>query len=102
MSAERGIAEALFLKQNAEFVDWWLLQKFPGRTLEELDSIDWLRLQRAMEVDDVVRVEERNRQYHAKELKKLTPREVARVHRHNLLLAEYFGDDDDDEEEFEG
>lgn len=80
------------MHQQSEFVDWWLLQKFPGRTLEELDGIDWLRLQRAMEVEEVVRIEERNRQYHAKEIKRLTPREYARVRWHDELV----GDDDDD------
>lgn len=94
MSAERGIAEALFLRHNAEFLDWWLLQKFPGRTLEELDGMDWLRLQRALEVDDVVRVEERHRQYQAKELKKLTPREYARVQWHDELMDEFYPDDE--------
>lgn len=33
------------------------MQKFPGRTLEELDNLDWLRLQRALEVGRVVDVE---------------------------------------------
>jgi hypothetical protein len=53
------MAEGLFLADNEAYVDWWLLQKFPGKTLEELDSIDWPRLQRAMEVDRIVESEQR-------------------------------------------
>lgn len=87
------------MRQQAEFVDWWLLQKFPGRTLEELDGIDWLRLQRAMEVEEVVRIEERNRQYHAKEIKRMSSREYERVRWHDELVAEWFGDGDDDDDE---
>ena len=57
------MAEAMFLAQNEAYIDWWLLQKFPGRTLEELDKLDWLRLQRAMEVDRIVEAEQRRRLY---------------------------------------
>ena len=57
------MAEAIFLAENEAYIDWWLLQKFPGRTLEELDGVDWLRLQRAMEVDRIVESEQRRRAY---------------------------------------
>lgn len=57
------MAEALFLAQNEAYIDWWLLQRFPGRTLEELDNVDWLRLQRAMEVDRIVESEQRRNAY---------------------------------------
>jgi hypothetical protein len=40
-----------------------LLQRFPSRTLEELDGVDWLRLQRAMEVDRIVESEQRRKAY---------------------------------------
>ena len=53
------MAEAMFVAHNEAYIDWWLLQKFPGCTLEELDSVDWLRLQRAMEVDRIVESEQR-------------------------------------------
>lgn len=38
--------------------DAWLLRQFPGRTLEELDNIDWTRLARALHVREIERVEE--------------------------------------------
>jgi hypothetical protein len=57
------MAEAIFVADNEAYIDWWLLQRFPGRTLEELDAVDWLRLQRAMEVDRIVEAEQRRRAY---------------------------------------
>jgi hypothetical protein len=57
------MAEGLFLADNQAYVDWWLLQKFPGKTLEELDAIDWPRLQRAEEVNRIVESEQRRKAY---------------------------------------
>jgi hypothetical protein len=57
------MAEAIFVAENEAYIDWWLLEKFPGRTLEELDGVDWLRLQRAMEVDRIVEAEQRRLAY---------------------------------------
>ena len=37
-------------------MDAWLLKRFPGRLLEEIDEMDWLRYSRALEaqyVDDI-------------------------------------------------
>lgn len=53
------MAEAVFLRENREYIDWWLLQQFPGRTLEELDDIDWLRLMRAQDVGRLISNEQR-------------------------------------------
>lgn len=36
-----------------------LLRLFPGRTLEELDGIDWPRLMRALQVKEMERIEDR-------------------------------------------
>ncbi len=49
----------MFLRDNREYLDWWLLQTFPGRTLEELDDIDWLRFMRAQDVGRLVGNEQR-------------------------------------------
>jgi hypothetical protein len=62
-SAERGIAEAMFVANNDAYIDWWLLQRFPSKTLEELETVDWVRLQRAMEVDRIVEAEQRRRMF---------------------------------------
>jgi hypothetical protein len=46
-------------------VDAWLLRKFPGRTLDELDNMDWLRLMRALEADRIEQAEVKRKQYFA-------------------------------------
>jgi hypothetical protein len=72
------------------------MQQFPGRTLEELDGIDWLRLQRAVAVGEIIRTEDRYRMYHAKQIERLTPAEMMRVQEHDRLLDEFYADSDDD------
>ena len=91
ITAERGIAEAVFLCENREYLDWWLMQRFPGRTLEELDGVDWLRLQRAEQVARIVDVEQR----HATWLKRkdhkasdLSPADWRMIRRHNRMVGE--------------
>lgn len=78
----------MFLAQNADYLDWWLLQKFPGRTLEELDSVDWLRLQRAQEVDRIVTVEQKRQLMTQGKLKgdDITADEWRTIRRHDRLL----------------
>jgi len=39
--------------------DAWLLKKFPGKTLEELDGIDYGRFMRAIDAEWIEHVEER-------------------------------------------
>ncbi len=39
-------------------VDHWLMRLFPGKTLEELDGINWPRLMRAVNAGEVLRVED--------------------------------------------
>ena len=93
-TAERGYAEAEFLRTNREYLDWWLLQKFPGRTLEELDGVDWLRLMRAEDVGRIVDVERRYKLWHAKKDRKpdeFTAAEWRMIRQHDRLA----GDDGD-------
>jgi hypothetical protein len=84
---EHGWAQALFAAQNREYLDWWLLQRFPGRTLEELDNVDWLRLQRALEVGRIVDVEAKNALYLEGKLKAdaFKPREWQAIQEHDRL-----------------
>jgi hypothetical protein len=75
-----------------------LLRTFPGRTLEELDEMDWGRWQRAVEAQmhlDVERVRER---ILAKEIKaSQVPRAVAdMILEHDDLVGDYEDDGDDD------
>lgn len=44
-------------------LDAWLLQQFPGKTLEELDQIDFPRLWRALKAKEVDRLEEQLPQF---------------------------------------
>ncbi len=46
---------------SPELADYQLLKQFPGKTLEELDTIDWLRLRRANEVGRVIDLEQRRK-----------------------------------------
>lgn len=87
VSAARGWAEAMFLRENREYLDWWLMGKFPGRTLEELDRVDWLRLQRAIEVGRIVDVEQKNALIIDGKLDgdTLTGEEWQAIRRHNRL-----------------
>ena len=42
-------------------VDAWLLKRFPSRTLDELDEMDWPRYLRAMHAEQVEAIEEKRR-----------------------------------------
>ncbi len=83
----RGWAEALFADQHRDYLDWWLLQRFPGRTLEELDSVDWLRLQRALEVGRIVDIEARAALYQEGKLQPeaIRPHEWRAIVEHDRL-----------------
>lgn len=65
-------------------MDAFLLRKFPGRTLEELDAMDWPRFMRAMEADGVMRVEEA-RDAQIRDKVKPTPDTWKRIVEHDRL-----------------
>lgn len=71
----------------AAYWDAYLLQRFPGKTLEELDQIDWGRLMRAQHVRHIDQVEEMRELYFQKKYKP-TPDEWAAVVRHDRLVRE--------------
>jgi hypothetical protein len=50
-------------ERNDVIVDAWLLKQFPGRTLEELDGMNYVRYLRAMEVRHIEQVEQMRTSY---------------------------------------
>ena len=80
----------MFLRDNREYLDWWLMQCFPGRTLEELDNIDWLRFMRAQDVGRLVTYEQQRKRYMDGVLKQeqLTAAEWAHVEKYAYLDGE--------------
>ncbi len=79
-----------------------LLQQFPGRTLEELDGINWPRLMRALAADDVGRIEQL-RDLQRKKQAKPSQAEWMRIRQHDEWWREWQAahpaDDDDDDDD---
>lgn len=72
-------------------LDAHLLRMFPGRTLEELDRMDWPRYLRAVEVTRVMAIEDKARQFVAGELdpSALSPEEWAAIAEHDELMKQH-------------
>lgn len=72
-------------------IDSWLLEMFPGRTLEELDTMDWYRLQRALQAKHVRYIEEQRRQLVTGKIKgdKLDPVVGLEIKRHDMIAKHY-------------
>ncbi len=67
-----------------------MLGKFPGRTLEELDSMDVLRVLRASKVQEIDRVEAMRRLALDKDgQKRLEPEDWKAIARHDRLLKRF-------------
>jgi hypothetical protein len=62
--------------------------------LEELDGIDWVRLQRATEVERIVNVEARRKAYLSKHVTTLDDHEWRSIAQHDAALADIYGEDD--------
>ena len=65
-----------------------MLQRFPGRTLEELDLMDWGRFARAIEAEAMQNVEVRRRQHLADPKLKLTDEEWVAIERHDRMMTD--------------
>ncbi len=70
--------------------DAFLLQRFPGKTLEELDQVDWARYMRALHVRHIEQVEDM-RELYFKGKHKPTPDEVQAWERHDRLIEDTDG-----------
>ena len=68
-------------------LDAWLLEKFPGKTLEELDSIDFARYWRAMAVQRVQMIE-RLRDLQQQDKYTPTASEWTQILRHDRCMDE--------------
>jgi len=68
--------------------DAYLMRIFPGRTLEELDAIDWPRLMRARHVAEIERVEEAHHLFFGGHYQP-EPHEWRMIRRHNRLEREH-------------
>jgi hypothetical protein len=68
--------------------DALLMRTFPGKPLEELDDVDWPRLMRVLQVQEMDRTEEAHDSFLAG---KYQPKadEWRRILRHNRLEDEY-------------
>lgn len=72
-------------------LDAHLLREFPGRTLDELDRMDWPRYIRAKEVERVAAIEARRKQFLAGDLaaNALTADEWDTISEHDALMKQY-------------
>ena len=70
-------------------IDAWLLQAFPGRTLDELDGMDWPRYLRARQAQNMEAVEKVRRMRLAKQIedKDIESSTWEAIKRHDQLIA---------------
>ena len=60
---------------------------FPGKLPEELDAIDWPRLMRVLQVQEIERIEDAHNRFLAGKYQP-TPDEWVRILRHNRLTED--------------
>lgn len=63
------------------------MQRFPGKTLEELEGLDWPRLMRAIDAGETLRIED-VRENKIRHNAKVTPEDWRAVIRHDDLVSE--------------
>jgi hypothetical protein len=66
--------------------DAWLLKQFPGRTLDELDSMDYGRLLRAHEAQQIVQAEVLRKRWMADEVDDLPEAVWLQIERNDSCL----------------
>ena len=69
------------------------MRNFPGRTLDELDRMDWPRYLRALEAAGIERVEDKRQQHIAGELgeEKLSAEIWEQIREHDELINDAIG-----------
>jgi len=70
-----------------------LLKRFPGRTLDELDRMDWMRYQRAIEAQHLIDLEAKVTAFHTGSLtaSDLSERDWSEIRDNDLLLEATHG-----------
>lgn len=71
-------------------IDSWLMGLFPGRLLEELDTMDLGRVERAVQAKRVLAVEEKRRLFHAQSIGRdgVTADEWRAIAEHDGLVSD--------------
>lgn len=75
--------------QSQTELDAFLLRKFPGRTLDELDQMDWPRFLRAMEAEAIIRVEEKRSAFFRGDVKTMSEDEWTMIVEHDELVKRW-------------
>lgn len=72
-------------------VDAWLLERFPGKTLEELDNMNWVRFMRAMEAQELCDIEGKKSALTKGLIKgsAVSRRDLSRMKRNDQVYNEY-------------
>jgi len=83
-----GISEASFVGEYEAYIDAWMLRQFPGRLLEELDDMDWLRFRRAQDAQRVIDVEDTRQLYRDGKLKEVDEEMLAAFVEHDDLVSD--------------
>jgi hypothetical protein len=63
-----------------------MLRQFPGRMLEELDDMDWLRFRRAQDAQRVIDIEDMREAYTNGKLKEIDKDMLAEFIEHDRLI----------------
>lgn len=66
-----------------------MLRRFPGRTLEELDTMDWARYMRAMEAEKVMVAEEKRSAFLGGTIKTMSATDWEIVAENESILRKY-------------
>lgn len=66
-----------------------MLQRFPGRTLDELDQMDWPRFWRAMRAQDIMDAEQKRKDFLSGNAKTMTEAEGNIIAQNDELIRRH-------------
>lgn len=74
-------------------VDAYLLQQFPGKTLDELDQMDWARYNRALRARYITDIEDTAKLYksHKIQAKDVSATKWERIRQNDEMFYKYYG-----------